>query len=117
MYFVTFSQSLPDPATYSMEAIIFFFRDTIAFVYIIGFFVFWIILRCFFIFYNKENYTLPDNVSKYGIGNFFFKKVNFYAKKHRRKQEFLTFRIPQNIWKMSKNGPKNFFQEPRKFFL
>lgn len=99
MYFVTFSQSLPDPATYSMEAIIFFFRDTIAFVYIIGFFVFWIILRCFFIFYNKENYTLPDNVSKYGIGNFFFKKVNYYAKgiKHYSNVEFIWTIIPALI--------------------
>jgi len=39
MSFIAFSQYLPDPATYSMEAIIFFFRDTITFVYIIGFFV------------------------------------------------------------------------------
>jgi hypothetical protein len=72
MYFITFSQSLPDPATYSMEAIIFFFRDSIAFINIIGFFVFWIIFRCIVIFYNKKNHTLGSNITKYGIGNFFF---------------------------------------------
>ena len=72
MYFSTFSQSLPDPATYSMEAIIFFFRDTLAFVYIIGFFVFWTLFRCIAIFYKRENYVLQSNSSNYGIGNFFF---------------------------------------------
>ena len=55
MSFIAFSQYLPDPATYSMEAIIFFFRDTITFVYVIGFFVFWVIFRCIMIFYNLLN--------------------------------------------------------------
>merc|ERR1711937_136661 len=54
----TFSQYLPDPATYSMEAIIFFFQDTITFINIIGFFVFWVIFRCIAIFYNPSNLTL-----------------------------------------------------------
>ena len=73
MYFLTFSQYLPDPATYSMEAIIFFFKDTIAFVYVIGFFVFWILFRCMAIFYNRDNYILKS-YTRYEIGDFFLKK-------------------------------------------
>ena len=73
MYFIIFSQYLPDPATKSMEAIIYFFRDSISFIYVIGFFVFWVIFRCIFIFYNKDNYLL-ETYSKYELGNFFFSK-------------------------------------------
>jgi cytochrome c oxidase subunit 2 len=99
MYFITFSQSLPDPATYSMEAIIFFFRDTIAFVYVIGFFVFWIIFRCIVIFYKPNNYLLSKNSSRYQIGNFFFNKIGYYAKgiKHYSNVEFIWTIIPALI--------------------
>lgn len=98
MYFFTFHQYLPDPATYSMEAIIFFFRDTIAFVYVIGFFVFWIIFRCIIIFYNRDNYILKT-YTKYEIGDFFFKKIGFYAKgiKHFSNVEFIWTVIPALI--------------------
>ena len=98
MYFVTFSQYLPDPATYSMEAIIFFFQDTITFINIIGFFVFWVIFRCIAIFYNPSNLTLKT-YSQYEIGNFFFKQVGFYGKgiKHYSNVEFVWTVIPALI--------------------
>jgi heme/copper-type cytochrome/quinol oxidase subunit 2 len=98
MYLIIFSQYLPDPATYSMEAIIYFFRDTISFVYVIGFFVFWVIFRSVAIFYNKGNYTLYD-YTKYELGNFFFKKISFYAKgvKHFPNVEFIWTVIPALI--------------------
>jgi hypothetical protein len=38
--FVLYSQFLADPASPSMESIIFFFQDTLSFVYVIGFFCF-----------------------------------------------------------------------------
>ena len=96
MFFIAFTQSLPDPATYSMEAIIFFFRDTLTFVYVIGFFVFYIIFRCIVIFYKRENYSLEPNSSQYMTGNYFFTKVNYYAKgiKHYSNIEFIWTIIP-----------------------
>ena len=78
MYFIFFDY-LSDPVTYSMESIVFFFLDTMTFVYIIGFFVSWIIFRCIWIFYEKKNLILI-NTNKYSIGNFFFNKIYFYAK-------------------------------------
>jgi heme/copper-type cytochrome/quinol oxidase subunit 2 len=98
MYFNIFSQYLPDPATKSMEAIIYFFRDSISFIYVIGFFVFWVTFRCIFIFYNKDNYLLKT-YSKYELGNFFFRKISYYAKgvKHFPNIEFIWTIIPALI--------------------
>jgi cytochrome c oxidase subunit 2 len=95
MYYLIFSQYLPDPATFSMEAIIFFWKDTIAFIYVIGFFVFWILFRCMAIYYNRDAYILKS-YTRYEIGDFFFNKVRFYAKgiKHFSNVEFVWTVIP-----------------------
>jgi cytochrome c oxidase subunit 2 len=79
MFFII-ANYLPDPVTYSMESIVFFFRDTMTFVYVIGFFVFWILYRCIVIFHNKYNLIVLRNNNKYHKGLFFFRKISFYAK-------------------------------------
>jgi cytochrome c oxidase subunit 2 len=94
MNFSIYSQFLSDPASPSMEAIIFFFQDTLSFVYVIGFFVFWILLRCIWIFYDDYNYFLGYNKKKY-----YFYKILFYAKgiKHFPNIEFIWTIIPALI--------------------
>jgi len=74
---IIFANYLSDPATYSMESIVFFFRDTMVFVYAIGFFVFWIIFRCMIIF-NESNTNL-EFFSKYSKGYYYFNKLHYYA--------------------------------------
>jgi cytochrome c oxidase subunit 2 len=88
--FVLYSQFLADPASPSMESIIFFFQDTLSFVYVIGFFVFWILFRCIWIFYNKNNLDSR---------NYCFSGLLFYAKgiKHFPNIEFIWTIIPALI--------------------
>jgi len=88
--FVLYSQFLADPASPSMESIIFFFQDTLSFVYVIGFFVFWILFRCVWIFYNKNNLDFR---------NYYFSRILFYSKgiKHFPNIEFVWTIIPALI--------------------
>ena len=44
-------------------------------------------------------------------------KVKLYAKNIEKNSKFSRCQIPQKMVKMSKNGPKTFFQSPRKNFL
>lgn len=93
MNFFLYSQFLADPASPSMEAIIFFFQDTLSFVYVIGFFVFWILFRCIWIFYDKNKYSLDFT------GEYYFSNISFYAKgiKHFPNIEFIWTIIPALI--------------------
>jgi cytochrome c oxidase subunit 2 len=95
MNFILYSQFLSDPASPSMEAIIFFFQDTLSCVYVIVFFFFWILFRCIWIFCDKYNYFLIN----YSKKKYYFSKVLFYAKgiKHFPNIEFIWTIIPALI--------------------
>lgn len=72
------SSYLQDPVTYSMEGLIFFFKDTMTFVYGIGFFVSWILYRCVSIFYETSNPNKGLRIS-YQKGSFFLDPLQSYA--------------------------------------
>jgi cytochrome c oxidase subunit 2 len=95
-----YSQLLSDPASPSMEAIIFFFQDTLSFVYSIGLFVLWILFRCICIFtYLFYYYNVYDVKEKQYNGNHHFSNILSYAKgiKHFPNIEFIWTLIPALI--------------------
>lgn len=71
------SSFLQDPVTFSMEGIIFFFKDTMTFVYAIGFFVSWILFRCTVIFYEAPTEIKTSSTGKLAL--YFFKQIQNYA--------------------------------------
>jgi len=92
------STYLKDPATFSMEGLVFFFKDTMTFVYVIGFFVLWVLFRCISIFYDPKNYTLGKRYY-FVPGNYYFKIISDYSKgiKHYTTLEVIWTIIPALI--------------------
>jgi cytochrome c oxidase subunit 2 len=92
------STYLQDPVTYSMEGIIFFFKDTMTFVYVIGFFVSWVLYRCVAIFYDSSLFVIGDR-PKYEAGNYFFRQIAAYGSgvKHFTTLEIIWTIVPALI--------------------
>jgi len=91
--FTIFTYYLSDPATYTMESIVFFFRDTLGIIYGIGFFVFWVLFRCIGLFLNQHRSILN---TRYRTGRYFFRKMYFYTigVKHYANLEFIWTVVP-----------------------
>jgi cytochrome c oxidase subunit 2 len=91
------STYLKDPVSFSMEGIIFFFKDTMTFVYVIGFFVSWVLYRCISIFYDRDLYTVDE--TKGSKGNFYFKQIEAYGQgiKHFTTLEIVWTVVPALI--------------------
>lgn len=96
--YLNFSNYLNDPVTFSMEGIVFFFRDTMSVVYIIGFFVGCIIFRCIYIFYDNE-LTYVELRERCVFGNFVLTRILHYAQgiKHYTTLEIVWTLVPAAI--------------------